>query len=443
MSRRTIIALLLTVGIYYVYRMYTDAEQQSVDLLTRKQQSLALDKTTNHTSQGVDFYVAGSNSYRQILDSDCKTFDTFTRTLRNAPDFSVLYAGWTTTVLSFPDVIFGISQHQRFVAPTAEGAQPFVPNGPGFGTKDGFTGFVEQSGQVVLLLPQLRNASFSASVFEPGGTIEIDWSLFPVDMQVTPALGFVAIAGNDRVVATRLQAPDQHHCHVMEFETLTKFAGWLKIPNSEIAYPDVHYTLLGRPKQLLANEATFLLPMDDGEVYSWGDPSYNSLGRNFTGEQATPAREPGLVEALQGLQITKIASEGLLSAALSRENVLYLWGVGRPGVHQQIRSLRKAPEGEVVLVEIKDDSSDKRLDVLDVAVGDGHVLGVAGNRLFGAGENGRGQLGIKQMPMTLESGAHFVEDWTQVETFGDVQAVTCGPETSFIFVTSGHEEERR
>lgn len=392
------------------------------------------------TVQRVDLYAAGSNTHGQLFDDEVFAHHQFRRLIADTPSegFDVAFAGWCSTFLAFEHTLLGLGD-QVFrlhttpggdgwnVAPGMRGnVQPAVA----FGTHDGAVGFIDQVGRLVL------------AADEPGEEAR-KTTFVSMDSEVVPALQLVAIAGNDRVVCTFRQAPNSRLCHVVEFETFAGFLRWVQDPSAEGSYPDKHHMLPGRPKRLLANIATFLLLMEDSEVYSWGDPRHLSLGRSISSaENATPAEKPGLIEALGGLRIGKIASGGWLSAALSEDGALYLWGTAAmPGsrTEKQIRCLAAAEAGQVVLVEIAHQQGSEPLDVLDVGIGSAHVLVVVeGHRLFGVGDNGSGQLGLAESLGAEE--VKFAEDWTELEQLEDVQRVVCGPKTSFVFVNSTPDE---
>lgn len=246
------------------------------------------------------------------------------------------------------------------------------------------------------------------------------------DPEGSPLIGHIALAGNGKVAMTFKQAPNGRLCHVLCFDTLDGLQDWYKDP-AGVPYDaeSQHFMMQGQPRQLLAGTGTFLLRMESGEVYSWGDPRYSSLGRSIA---EAPAGRPSPVEALGGLKIKKIACGGWLNAALSEDGACYLWGAGTPGTDQSIQCLRAAGAGEVVLVELPNEPGAEPLDVLDVAVGDNHVVLLAeGNRCFAVGENKNGQLGVGH----LQS---FVDDWAPIALEGShVGGIVCGPKSTYAF----------
>lgn len=202
------------------------------------------------------------------------------------------------------------------------------------------------------------------------------------------------------------------------------------------------------PTQLLSSANTFTALLPSGEIYTWGDPRHHHLGRTPT--PTTPAQEPGLVTALGGIAIRKVASGGWITGAVSGEGDLYVWG-GRSGSSEggergagRIRCLpspwsaagrRKdgeevvegEEEGEVALVDIAGG-----VDVADVGVGAGHMLALTDDgRVFGVGLNSNGQVGFGE-------GRRFCEDWVEVPMRvgegREVVGVECGYWSSFVLV---------
>ncbi|KAK5119383.1 hypothetical protein LTR85_007739 [Meristemomyces frigidus] len=378
------------------------------------------------TNDRLKLFAAGLNAHDQLDSSnDGRDVRAFTSII--IPDGGqasegvrdVLFAGWSTTVLisrtgklrSLGHQTVGDSEKQRLDSHS----RPVSA----FGDHNGLLGFLDLDGGLACCGTTEAAAEGGAAAFTTLTT------------EASPSLSHIALAGNERITVTFKQAPNGRLCHVVAFSDIDGFMAWYSDHSAKGNYPERHHMLPGRPKQLLANAATFLLLLEGGEVYSWGDPRHQSLGRTTHGGDATPAEEPGVVEALGGLRISKIASGGWMSAALSEDGALYLWGGSPPGAEKFLSRLREAGAGEVTLVELPGDGNEPP-DVIDVAVGDAHVVAVtADHRLFVVGDNKNGQLG-------LDSAQAFFEDWTEVEALQDVQRVVCGPKASFAFVGAGH-----
>ena len=241
-----------------------------------------------------------------------------------------------------------------------------------------------------------------------------------------PALRFLARADSGRVAGVARAAADAQTSEVLLFASGEGVAGGAR-----------RVVLPGRAAQLVAGTGTFLLRMESGSggaVYSWGDARYGSLGR---GIDEVGAERPGVVEALGGLRVRKLVCGGWIGAAVSEDAACYVWGqnvLGSEG-EGRMRCLREAGGGEVALVQIlpSEEEAAEPLDVLDVGVGDNHIVVLAeGNRVFVCGGNRNGELGLG------DDAPVFVEDWTEVGLLPSprsrITAVHCGPKATFLAV---------
>ncbi|RMY78039.1 hypothetical protein D0863_00935 [Hortaea werneckii] len=372
--------------------------------------------------------AAGFNAHGQLNPSHSEDLQSFQpiEILPGEHNIDVFFAGWSQTVLSSkPSADYhGHGTHLRFLGFSRQdhGADT---NGQrshralglecGIGDLDGLKAYVEEDGSLYWL----------------SGTT---WTTSGDDDH--PKIGQIALAGNDRVALTFRTAPASTMCHVVEFETLEKATGWYSDPADKTKHPDKHHMLHGRPRKLLAAATTFLLLMEDGSVYSWGDPRHQSLGRPISGEGATGADSPGIIEAVGGLKIDKIACGGWLNAALATEDgALYLWGAAvSPACEDAIKCLSDAGPGEVVLVDLVSEECEPAADIdasdiVDVAVGSAHVAAVTeAGHLYVVGANHTGQLG-------LETDEAFSEDWQMVTSLQNVRRTICGPRSTFAFGT--------
>ncbi|CAJ2510892.1 Uu.00g065170.m01.CDS01 [Anthostomella pinea] len=351
------------------------------------------------STQHLSILWAGLNAHSQLQTdptTDVRSFAHLSVATGQHDDLDILFAGWSSTVLRSREKVWSLGYQN--LASTIEASPRSA-----FGDHDGLIGFLDDDGGLVLVVNAAQNPESSAM------------SLATKTTDSSPRLSHIALA-------------------VLEFENLVKFLAWYHDPSGEGNYPDKHHMLEGRPKQLLANTATFLLLMEDGEVYSWGDPRYHqSLGRATIEEDVSvpPADEPGLVDAIGGLKIAKIASGGCMSAALSEDSALYLWGASNaPGAEQRIKCLRETTSDDVALVELPGDD-DSPLVVLDVALGGAHAAVAAEhsgrNLLYVVGDNKNGQPGRGS-----EEG--FLENWMQVEGISGVHREVCGPRSTYAFI---------
>ena len=166
-------------------------------------------------------------------------------------------------------------------------------------------------------------------------------------------------------------------------------------------------------KSMASTSTSFTGLTNNGIVLTWGSALHpHLLGRHPTAE--TPAELPHPVSALEGIPIRKVAVGGWICAALSTEDDLYLWG-GPPGndITNQISCLPAWKDGEdVKLVDINGGT-----DVVDAAVGDGHVVILTASReLFVTGQGYEGQLGLGEGYNGHEQGWIKVDGWLGRQT---------------------------
>ena len=180
---------------------------------------------------------------------------------------------------------------------------------------------------------------------------------------------------------------------------------------------------------LTSTAASFLALFNDGKVLSWGSVLHPQLlARHPTPD--SPAEIPCVIPFLEGIQVRKIVSGGWICAAISQSNDLYIWG-GEPELDtmKRVSCLPDWREGEdVKLVDI-----DGGLDVLDAAVGEGHVVVLTEKGdVWVAGQGYEGQLGLGN------NYRGFVQDWTRVDGWGNrpVLNVEAGGWNTFVEVSS-------
>ncbi|QIW97272.1 hypothetical protein AMS68_002790 [Peltaster fructicola] len=339
--------------------------------------------------------AAGFNTFRQLseLDGDVKEFQS----ISNDTD-DVVLSTWSSLVVQKPNVIASVGHTQWTQKVENNTVLRSV-----VGDHDGFQAALDDTGRLYLSCP--AGSGFTLA-----------------DTAASPSLAFLAMAGNGRVACIFSQAPNGNLAHVGEFTTLEAFKAWHLEPTDPKNYPVAHHMVPGRPKQLIAGMASFAMLMNNDNLYTWGDPRHRSLGRSTIGSDATSADKPGLVEALAGLKLRKIALGGWMGSALSEDGAAYLWGSGMPGKEAELECL-KSKKGELVtLVEL--DAEDEP-DVIDVSIGNGHaVLATADGRVFVVGENAHGQLGLL--------GSAFQESWTYVPGIRHVTRVMCGSKSTLL-----------
>lgn len=134
------------------------------------------------------------------------------------------------------------------------------------------------------------------------------------------------------------------------------------------------------------------------------------------------ASQPGLVTDLQSLPtgpITKIASGGYVTAALTAGQDLYLWGA------DEFLRLGRQPTP----LDLGD------VDVRDVAVGDGHVvIATLDGKVLITGKGENGQIGMGE-------GIEELVEWREVDlnlgSESKILQVAAGPRCSLLLVGTG------
>jgi hypothetical protein len=197
---------------------------------------------------------------------------------------------------------------------------------------------------------------------------------------------------------------------ICEFSSLETLKHWIREGQQEM-----RPSLITLPKeqmwtQLLSNATTTTALSSDGRVYTWtSDPRYpKCLGRRP--DDDSPSSIPALIPYLSETNITKIASGGYLTAALSDDGELFLWGQTCPGTDGSLKVLVSSPSSNqeeeddqdefIKTVKLGVDGNETR--VTEVAIGSGHVLvasesivgGKVQRTVWAAGQCENGQLGI-------------------------------------------------
>lgn len=167
------------------------------------------------------------------------------------------------------------------------------------------------------------------------------------------------------------------------------------------------------PTQLVVNATTATALSQDGRVYTrTTDPRYSScLGRPYTGSTTFE-----MVPYLSETRIVKIASGGYMTAAISEDGELFLWGQANPGTEGELSVLdgsgcnsdRANTKSTVIWGDAAQDENIKCLNIhidgkeasaYDIATGFGHILVAAKSDamqyvVFAAGCGAEGQLGL-------------------------------------------------
>ena len=254
---------------------------------------------------------------------------------------------------------------------------------------------------------------------------------------------------------------------VLTFDDMEAFRDWIGGTPEELAKGAEAMAekrrcqpLASPAAQLVASTTVFTLFTQDGRVLTWAtDPRYPScLGRPGAPD-GVPFDLPGQVEYLSETRVRKVASAGWMTAAVSDDGELYVWGTATPkdtGTRNEVSVLRKPENDEeddfVRVADVRIDGREAR--VVDVAVGEGHIVVAAEatkdakndawadrktrSAVFTAGEASHGQLGLGVLP----PGTRFIPELTEVPGLRDkkVLALTAAGWSTWV-VVEGSEVE--
>lgn len=137
--------------------------------------------------------------------------------------------------------------------------------------------------------------------------------------------------------------------HLFQLESLAALKRWLA--NSEPQSSDPILTIASSWKQLISNATTSTALTTDGQVYTWTtDRRYpRCLGREADDEN--PVYIPCPIPYLSETKIVKVASGGYMTAALSADGELFLWGQASPGTEGELDVLRKWSKDDLFFLE--------------------------------------------------------------------------------------------
>ncbi|KAI4258681.1 MAG: hypothetical protein LQ352_001107 [Teloschistes flavicans] len=247
---------------------------------------------------------------------------------------------------------------------------------------------------------------------------------------------YIAIAHNDNVCMATSSWPtirkDPHSCYVNAVHIFPNLAACLsgKTP------PDQTYPIEEEIESLAASMCSFTILTKAGCVLTFGEARCpRLLGRTPCTEE--PASKPGVVSALDGIRIRKVAAGANMIAALSYEKDVYVWGHAVPQPLEEDRtgfSKLMNPtnaDGEAEEVHLVDLPGDA--DVDDVVVGTRHiaVLTTKGE-IWGMGTNEYGQLGLgKEVKGT---DGKWIKCFNGKEHGGSVVEMAAAPMATLIVV---------
>lgn len=168
---------------------------------------------------------------------------------------------------------------------------------------------------------------------------------------------------------------------------------------------------------------TVVLSTDGRTVWSFGAAENGKLGHGDTNRQFRPK----IIDALQGLTITKIAAGTQLSAALTREGAVYVWGFGP--------CLGNGASDETYLTPKVVRGLTGRM-VIDISIGENHVIALTKDGLvFTWGNNQNGQCGTGSGIATYTS-----PQMVQGLHGAGIQQVSAGTTHTFVWSAAPCEE---
>ena len=359
-------------------------------------------------------YACGFNAHNQLsfesVDNHADDIFHFS-CIYTANHASLLCALWSSTVLEVDgEMVLRGSQYTAVNGGLIRGLNSCDVSTL-YGDHTGVLGALAKDGSVWILKPDQNSLQ-----------------MVPLrhHQQAQASVQHIAIAGNGEVcVCKRTSSREGKGDGALQSEgsTLLLFTSLADFLSDND--PRATHNLRVTATQLTANATAFTALGANGEVYTWGDPRHSHLGRTPTATSS--AYTPCPVTFLGGIPIRKVATEGWITAAISRDNDLYVWG-GRPVERERIGALLA-----VGLASKDDDSEEVKLvdidggtDIVDVAVGGGHIVVLtAEGKVFAIGRGVNGQLGTGHR--------YFANDWVEAVSLHDkrVIGVECALWASF------------
>lgn len=338
-------------------------------------------------------YACGFNAHGQLLPSSSGQNPENLHTLQKIAEgdqIRVCCALWSATVLEIDGALIFRGYHRSQLQNCEIEGPPASDFTTIFGDTSGVLGAVTRDGGFWTLCSQSSLPEFKKHVqntFLDSENLVLDHIAIAGNEQVCMAAHkrVHALIGGEKM---RLSS-SSYSMHT--FPTLASFLASRS--------PSHSYTIPAPLTSLFASNTSFTALSTNSDVYIFGDPRHCPFGRI-----------PKPLAALGGVPIAKVATGGWVSAALSRDKDLYIYG-GRPGEEERMECLPVLNCGEEVsLVDLEGG-----VDVRDVGVGAGHVVALTESRgVWGTGDSGSGQLGVGKRMMDVKMKRPFQKDWVRM-----------------------------
>ncbi|KAF2740894.1 hypothetical protein EJ04DRAFT_571654 [Polyplosphaeria fusca] len=287
----------------------------------------------------MELYAFGFNGHGQLSPpslSNARFSDINSTPLKihKAADISVVWTSWCDAVIATkstpetPAQYHGsgpLSNHEQTVPLDRNNLSSRVHFGGQFG--NGLQGFIdnETTSQNITFIGDPRSPA-QETIALPG----------PIRIQ------HVVVHSNESLTVivenTTPSSADTNNHHILRFPSTPAFKSWLHSPSPEfLNNPIPNFT------QVVSNATTIAALSPTGRVYTWtNDPRFpKCLGRPIS--PSTPSYAPHPIEYLSETTVTKLASGGYTTAALSADGSLFLWGQSAPGTPHELDVLKDEP----------------------------------------------------------------------------------------------------
>lgn len=239
-------------------------------------------------------------------------------------------------------------------------------------------------------------------------------------------------------LTTELTVYNKSEGALLQYASVGDFSTARRLHSSSNTATCTHFIGFPGVVQVVAYDVGFAMLTADGQVWTWGDSRFpECLGRDVAD---SPINRPGRVIALDDLPtgpIVKLAAGGHVLAAVTRGKDLYCWG-GYPGRRPVLPEGVTGEPAPIIVTTATADSSTEEADVVDVGVGDGHMIVLAADgSVYVIGNNANGQLGLGHGDDDDGSSNKMLSAWVKVSGLpsGQVTGVYAGARSSFIVVT--------